>query len=111
MCYRRHAGDDKQNERQTMKTKSLFDLTSNQYFGGLNRRFDKRCRLLVRLGYRCFRGGWFRPCRYKIGFDVIWNSSVLNADKRCWLELYLKSPEHCRLLPNGSNMLPERGKK
>lgn len=27
-------------------------LTSNQYYGGLNRRFDKRIRLLHRFGFR-----------------------------------------------------------
>ena len=27
-------------------------LSSNQWFGGLNRRFDRRARLLRRLGYR-----------------------------------------------------------
>jgi hypothetical protein len=29
----------------------MYNLTSNQYYGGLNRRFDRRARLLTRLGF------------------------------------------------------------
>jgi hypothetical protein len=37
-------------------------VTSNQYYGGLNRRFDRRVRLLSKLGYKYTRtqfGGMF----------------------------------------------------
>ncbi len=30
----------------------IADLTSNQYYGGLNRRFDRRVRLLHKLGFK-----------------------------------------------------------
>lgn len=32
-------------------TRNLNTLTSNEYYGGLNRRFDRRARLLRRLGF------------------------------------------------------------
>ena len=33
----------------------LHDLTSNQYYGGINRRFDKRSKLLRKLGFEYMR--------------------------------------------------------
>ena len=34
-----------------MQRKSIGELTSNQYYGGLNRRFDKRIRLIRKFGF------------------------------------------------------------
>ncbi len=35
--------------------KTVYNLTSNQYHGGLNRRFDNRAKLLKRMGYKYTR--------------------------------------------------------
>jgi hypothetical protein len=48
-----------------MATKNMSELTSNQFYGGINRRHDKRARLLTRLGFKfdTEKFGWYNPRR------------------------------------------------
>lgn len=76
--------------------KSTADLTSNQFYGGLNRRFEKRAALLRRFGFAYTRTGWtdahgktlplalFTRNRYR--GQVIAASEVLHACNRVWRE-------------------------
>lgn len=66
-------------------------LTSNQHYGGLNRRFDKRARLLKRFGwtYECvlpYRVGVFVRSRYH-KTQAIAASGVMNMCRRNWQDL------------------------
>ena len=74
-------------------------MKCNDYYGGLNRRFDRRARLLVGHGYRfelaefpAYEGDR-RPAsvgvfiRRTSGRNVaVASSLVMHADKRAWLE-------------------------
>jgi len=49
--------------------KKISELTSNQYYSGLNRRFDKRAKLLVGFGFKYVQlapqiAAFVRPCPY-----------------------------------------------
>jgi hypothetical protein len=39
--------------------KTIHQLTSNQYWGGINRRFDRRLKRLVKLGYKLTQTPFF----------------------------------------------------
>lgn len=81
--------------------KSTADLTSNQFYGGMNRRFEKRAALLRNVGFvytaaydadgnrlplaMFTRKGW----RYRA--QVIAASEVLHADRRAWREMLASS--------------------
>jgi len=74
--------------------KSKSELTSNQYYAGLNRRFDKRMRLLAFMGYDMRRNE--HNC-YTKQLQENWHgriasinaSFIMHADKRAFLdELY-----------------------
>ena len=76
------------------KRKPVSQLTSNEYYGGLNRRYDNRASLLVRLGFviKFFPGEksdvrvWcrIRPRSGGDRQDTIQTSTVLYADNRAW---------------------------
>lgn len=80
----------------TMKTKTgtsaVSALTGNQYYGGLNRRFERRATLLRRLGFKyqhidglpmaCFVRP--EPCR-RIP-RCIPASTLHHADNRAWID-------------------------
>jgi hypothetical protein len=76
-----------------MNATAAAQLTSNQYYRGLNRRFEKRSRLLRRIGYRY----QIIPIRADLpkspttavfvsryGSRVISASEVMHADTRAW---------------------------
>jgi hypothetical protein len=73
--------------------KSLADLTSNEYWGGLNRRFDRRISILAKCGIRNVGGtGW--ASRREVWTDgqrkpywVMSAQFVMHADHRAWNEL------------------------
>jgi hypothetical protein len=66
----------------------MTDLTSNQYYGGLNRRFDKRAALLRRFGFAYEVVGQVaifsrtRRCRR----SEVPAALLSHADKRAWRE-------------------------
>ena len=65
----------------------MSELTSQQYYGGLNKRFDKRCALLVRAGFR-----WdgeipgFRHPRFCYRNTLITTTFIMHSSKRAWLD-------------------------
>jgi hypothetical protein len=70
------------------------ELTSNQYWGGLNRRFDRRTRLLMRLGVQCNGQGWLSNGRKwddaqqtRIPTWVMSNQFVMHANNRGFREM------------------------
>ena len=67
--------------------KSVSDLTSNQYYGGLNRRFERRAAVLRRFGfkYRCVAEGVavFDRARF-VKVQTITAAEVMHADGRAW---------------------------
>jgi tryptophanase len=84
----------------------LQSLTSNQYYGGLNKRFDKRAALLRRFGFSyqrpahaCRPGesvsvGVFVRAGRRRDWDAIPAATLLHADNRAWrdtLKDYLKT--------------------
>ena len=80
-------------KESTMNTrKSISELTSNQYWRGMNRRFDKRVRLLAKLGVRNIGGvGWpSRRARAENGRLVprwiMTSQFVMHADRRVFRE-------------------------
>ena len=75
--------------------KNLFHLTSNQYYGGLNRRFDRRAKQLRRFGFKYVRVEEFaiaifvkgRPdCAYAKKKNRLTACFVMNADNRAYAE-------------------------
>lgn len=71
-------------------------VTSNQYYGGINRRFDKRCRLLLSFGFKYERPKdldfaiFRRPKRFgKV--CTIAATEVMNVPNRVWRESTLPS--------------------
>ena len=81
----------------------LLSLTSNQYWGGINKRFERRARFLRRAGFRQVNlcggvSGFVRPVNGHLpvpnaGAYVGTSScpipvaSVMHCDKRAWLSL------------------------
>lgn len=65
-------------------------LTSNQFYGGLNRRFDKRVALLARFGFKSVVNefGAFMVRSRGPGFKqvAIANSAILHCSQRAWLD-------------------------
>ena len=67
----------------------ISQLTSNQYYGGLNRRFDKRCRRLKQMGFKyvrtefgaIFQKIWYGSKTYNIPADL-----VMNAHNRVFID-------------------------
>lgn len=79
-----------------MNRKQLSELTSNQYWGGLNRRFDNRVRLLHRLGihYNQRANAWpSKRTKYNLETRAMapaWNMTaqfIMHADHRAWNEM------------------------
>lgn len=66
------------------------ELTSNQYYGGLNRRFDARIRLLRKLNFsydretRCYYSKHEHYRRKKL--NGIQLAMVMHSDRRAWRE-------------------------
>lgn len=65
-------------------------LTSNEYWGGLNRRFDRRAKLLRRLGFKYetteYGGVFVRAKPWRTKKEAIPAAVVSLADKRAWVE-------------------------
>ena len=59
-------------------------LTENQYYGGLNNRFDRRVRMLLRAGYTYSESGWNRG-GFRPGYRIL-SSHVMHADKRAFIQ-------------------------
>jgi len=72
-------------------------LTSNQRYGGLNNRFDKRAKLLHRLGYKYIRIEEFgmavfvRPLEYEHKRTSIIASDLHHADSDMWIDILKRS--------------------
>ena len=72
--------------RKSVK-KSLFDLSSNQHYGGLNRRFDARVRRLRSMGF--YYDGetqiYYHPTTWnpkpKYGLHLM---QIMHNDRRSW---------------------------
>jgi hypothetical protein len=69
----------------------LSDLTTHQYYRGLNRRFDRRARQLARMRFkyaagraRFERGGWHAA--------YVTTSAVMHADRRAWFDILRNPP-------------------
>ena len=68
-------------------------LSSNQYYGGLNRRFDQRAKRLASVGYRYERieaygiAVFCRNTDYERKLRTIPASAVMHADRRSWIDL------------------------
>jgi hypothetical protein len=66
------------------------NLTSNQHYGGLNKRFERRAALLRRFGfqYRILAPGvatfYRRPYHREYNVPA---AAVLHADNRSWLDI------------------------
>lgn len=69
-----------------MKTK--YDLTSNEYYGGLNRRYDRRAALLRKLGFTYVTNEWgaFFTRRGLGKFTPIPAGVVGHADYRAFID-------------------------
>jgi hypothetical protein len=70
----------------------MSNLTSNQYYRGLNRRFERRASLLRRRGsrYQIVQIGADKRSTTGImarGARVVSASAIMHADRRAWLEL------------------------
>jgi hypothetical protein len=65
----------------------LNELTSNQYYGGLNRRFANRLDTIRRMHFRWNRetNEWYRE-EHRKDKHCIAATFVMNADKRAWLD-------------------------
>lgn len=77
---------------------SGFGLSSNQFYGGLNRRFDRRARRLRSLGYQYTQtpfGAVFIRSRFG-RLDSIPAGVVMNADNRAFVDS-IRSPMRSRL--------------
>lgn len=74
------------------------ELTSNQYYGGLNRRFEKRAKVLRRLGWEYFpvAGLPIAVFRKSFGWKVraIQASDLHHADKRAWMDILADNLVH-----------------
>ena len=72
-------------------------LTSNQYYGGLNRRFDRRAALLIRLRFKYVAGehgaAFVRPrvCRPANSIPA---AMLAHADNRAWFDLLARILRH-----------------
>ncbi len=91
---KRIEGDDNDNEKGA-KMKTVNKITSNQYYAGLNRRFDKRAKLLIRFGflanYNEYGGFYEKPSHYNLHKKImVSNYLIMHADKRAWLD-FLRS--------------------
>lgn len=63
------------------------NITSHQYYRGLNRRFDKRVFELIRLGARFKDGVWANPRGLKA--STVANATIMHADRRHWRDAVL----------------------
>ena len=70
------------------------DLTSNQYYKGLNNRFDNRVTKLKRAKYKYSKefNGWYRvnPSSEKKNGRLIDNASVMYAENRAFNDIFLR---------------------
>lgn len=70
---------------------AVYNLTSNQYYGGLNRRFSRRAALLHRVGFSFDKeaNGWFHPRRERYGRKCWRIPAALlhHADNRAWYDI------------------------
>jgi len=71
----------------------VHEITSNQYYGGLNNRFDNRCVLLHRAGFIFDkeRTGFYNPLEtyqtdYQRARNFIPNMKVMHSDKRAFVD-------------------------
>ena len=68
---------------------SLYNLTSNQYYSGLNKRFDARVRRLHNMGfyYDGAKQTYYRRTRWatqpKYGMPL---TKIMQCDRRSWQE-------------------------
>ena len=67
------------------------ELTSNQYYGGLNRRFEKRSRLLRKLGFEYKRSeelgmAYFVRKTFRHKRSVLTAAEVTHADNRAFVD-------------------------
>jgi hypothetical protein len=75
-----------------MTTGKLYNLTSNQYWGGLCKRFDKRVRLLAHMGYKYNNGWkshstiWDNKNEKMIPRITITGAQIMHLDNRAWNE-------------------------
>lgn len=69
--------------------KAIYDLTSNQYYGGINRRCQNRLELLRKIGfeYDAEAHGWFHPRgdRVRKGWRMPM-CMIQHADKRSFFD-------------------------
>lgn len=74
-----------------MKTGKLSKLTSNQYYGGLNRRFDKRVAMLHKFGFLVttneFGRFYYRPRLWKMGNEYIAATFIHSSNNFLWNSL------------------------
>jgi len=98
-----HGGQDIQMQRKRPEPKpkrrnemSLHDLTSNQYWGGINRRFDKRIKLLYKIGIKFDHESVGFPSKAtKWDFEqerivprwILRSSTMMHLDNRAWFEM------------------------
>jgi hypothetical protein len=79
--------------------KEIREVSSNEFYGGMNRRFAKRERLLRKLGFEYVREGQGRSAQAKFIRVRGWNNLnqsipsmvVLSAPNRVWYEMVLSS--------------------
>ena len=67
----------------------ISQLTSHQYYRGLNRRFDKRSKRLHQMGFRCVVtefGAFFQKVWYGNKTYNIPTSLVMNAHQRVFID-------------------------
>lgn len=73
-------------------SRDLNTLTSNEYYGGLNRRFERRAKLLKRLGFRYEKteyGAVFSRKRSYRNDGCIPAATLHHADRRAWIDTLL----------------------
>lgn len=74
------------------------NLTSNEYYGGLNRRFEKRANLLRKLGWKYerlekYNCAVFVRNSYHKGRTIA-AGTVMNADRRVWNDTLARELNH-----------------
>ncbi len=67
-----------------MRRKSISELTSNQFYGGLNRRYDSRVKRLRQMGLVYNQTGNCWSKKYRKG--TIDNCLVAQAHNRCFID-------------------------
>jgi hypothetical protein len=77
---------------------NLNNLTSNQYYGGLNRRFERRAALLRRLGFTYQRIEGMPVAVFGRGYlgksQAIPAAVLHHADNRAWFEELARTLKH-----------------